>query len=222
MARILILWGIGLLTMVSASVVSLFMRYRHAQYVEREQIKWLLFAGAFFVVVYGLTFFLSSPEALVVGQWFDQPAVRALHSGFSCSPSPSPSFATGCTTLTSSSARRWSTRVLTVLLALVYFGSVMLLQRLFGSTDGRRTIAAGGGGFDAGHRRAVHAPAPPHPGWIDRRFYRKKYDAQQVLAQFALTARDETDLDALTAELAHVVQETMQPKQVSVWLRESK
>ena len=54
---------------------------------------------------------------------------------------------------------------------------------------------------------------------IDRRFYRKKYDAQQVLAQFAITARDETDLDALTAELARVVQETMQPEQVSVWLR---
>jgi len=55
--------------------------------------------------------------------------------------------------------------------------------------------------------------------WIDRRFFRKKYDAQQVLAQFALTARDETDLDALTAELVRVVQETMQPEQVSIWLR---
>jgi hypothetical protein len=55
---------------------------------------------------------------------------------------------------------------------------------------------------------------------IDRRFYRKKYDAQRVLAQFAVTARDETDLDTLTAELARVVQETLQPEHVSVWLRE--
>jgi hypothetical protein len=54
---------------------------------------------------------------------------------------------------------------------------------------------------------------------IDRRFYRKKYDAQRVLAQFAVTARDETNLDSLTAELARVVQETLQPEQVSVWLR---
>ncbi|MEZ4767879.1 MAG: hypothetical protein R2844_05570 [Caldilineales bacterium] len=53
---------------------------------------------------------------------------------------------------------------------------------------------------------------------IDHRFFRRKYDAQQVLAQFALTARDETDLDALTAELVRVVQETMQPETVSVWL----
>ena len=54
---------------------------------------------------------------------------------------------------------------------------------------------------------------------IDRRFYRRKYDAQRVLAQFAVTARDETDLDALTGELARVVQETLQPEGISVWLR---
>ena len=54
---------------------------------------------------------------------------------------------------------------------------------------------------------------------IDRRFFRKKYDSQRVLAQFAQTARDETDLDTLTGELARVVQETLQPEGVSVWLR---
>ena len=52
-------------------------------------------------------------------------------------------------------------------------------------------------------------------GWIDRRFYRKKYDAQQVLAAFAITARDETDMTALTSELARTVQETMAPERVS-------
>ena len=57
---------------------------------------------------------------------------------------------------------------------------------------------------------------------IDRRFYRKKYDAQQVLAQFAITARDKTDMNALTAELARVVQETLQPEFASVWLRATK
>ena len=48
---------------------------------------------------------------------------------------------------------------------------------------------------------------------------RKKYDAQQVLAQFAITARDETDMYALAAELARVVQEAMQPEIVHLWLR---
>ena len=55
---------------------------------------------------------------------------------------------------------------------------------------------------------------------IDRRFFRKKYNVQRVLAAFAVTARDETDLDALTAELARVVQETMQPDKVSVWIKQ--
>ncbi|MFZ2423014.1 MAG: hypothetical protein WA029_17915, partial [Anaerolineae bacterium] len=58
--------------------------------------------------------------------------------------------------------------------------------------------------------------------FIDRRFFRKKYDAAQVLAQFAQTARDETDLDALTGELARVVQETLQPERVSVWLNKER
>ena len=54
---------------------------------------------------------------------------------------------------------------------------------------------------------------------VDRRFFRKKYDAQQVLAQFAITARDETDMDVLTGELARMVQDTMRPERVNVWLR---
>jgi hypothetical protein len=52
---------------------------------------------------------------------------------------------------------------------------------------------------------------------IDQRFYRRRYDAQQVLASFAATIRNETDPDQLTAELVRVVQETVQPAHISVW-----
>lgn len=61
----LILWGIALLTTVSASVISLFMRYRRAAGTERQQIKWLLFAGAVFALVYGITFFSSDSGEVV-------------------------------------------------------------------------------------------------------------------------------------------------------------
>ncbi len=107
----------------------------------------------------------------------------------------------------------------TALLALIYFGSVLLLQRLFSSVTGQVSplalvvstllIAA----LFAPLRRRIQ-------DGIDRRFYRKKYNAQQVLAQFARTARDETDMDALLAELERVIQETLQPEGVKVWLHQ--
>ena len=55
---------------------------------------------------------------------------------------------------------------------------------------------------------------------IGRRFFRQKYDAQRVLAQFAETARDEVELETLTAELLRVTRETVQPESVSIWLKQ--
>jgi hypothetical protein len=107
--------------------------------------------------------------------------------------------------------------ILTALLALVYFGSIVVLQRLLSPITGESDVAVVLSTLLIAAlflplRRRVQAA-------IDRRFFRQKYDAEQVLAQFAATARDETDLDALTAELMRVIQETMEPESVSVWLR---
>ena len=107
----------------------------------------------------------------------------------------------------------------TAVLALVYFGTIILLQNLVGQAAGEQSpiiivfstllIAAM---FNPLRQRVQTT--------VDRRFYRQKYDAQQVLADFAQTARDEVQMEALMAELTHVIQETMQPQQISVWLKE--
>jgi hypothetical protein len=54
---------------------------------------------------------------------------------------------------------------------------------------------------------------------IDRRFYRQKYDAEKALAEFAATARNETDLESLASMLVRVVSETVQPEHVSMWMK---
>src|SRR5581483_4136038 len=105
------------------------------------------------------------------------------------------------------------------LLVIVYFGSVILLQQLFANLTGQRSEV-----ITVTSTLAIAALFVPLrnriQNAIDKRFYRKKYDAQQVLQKFAVTVRDETDLDRLTDELLNVVNETMQPKSVSVWLKE--
>jgi hypothetical protein len=108
--------------------------------------------------------------------------------------------------------------VLTAVLALVYFSSVIVLQQLFRFVSGQSSDLAiilstlGIAALFNRLRRGVQNA-------IDRRFYRRKYDAAQVLATFSAALRDEVELDRLTNKLLNVVGETMQPEQVSLWLR---
>ena len=110
--------------------------------------------------------------------------------------------------------------VLTALLALIYFGGVVLLQQLTRSITASSDLAIAvstlviAALFFPLRRRVQTA--------IDRRFYRRKYDAAKTLAAFSVTVRDEVELDKLTAELINVVNETMQPTSVSLWLKAEK
>jgi hypothetical protein len=107
---------------------------------------------------------------------------------------------------------------LTAALVALYFGGIVVLQRLFVLLTGEQSTLAVVAStlliaalFNPLRRRIL--------SFIDRRFYRKKYDARKTLEAFSAKLRDETDLEALNAELIEVVRETMQPAHVSLWLR---
>jgi K+-sensing histidine kinase KdpD len=112
---------------------------------------------------------------------------------------------------------------LTAILALVYFGLVVGLQFLFRDLTSQvasspliivGSMLAIAALFQPLRRRIQRA--------IDRRFYRRKYDAAKTLAHFSAILRDEVDLNQLSEQLVEVVEETMQPAHVSLWLRKPK
>jgi hypothetical protein len=105
----------------------------------------------------------------------------------------------------------------TALLAMVYFGSIVVLQGLFRALMGQESQLA-----VVASTLAIAALFNPLrrriQSFIDRSFYRRKYDSAKTLAAFSARLREEPDLDALNDELVEVVRETMQPKHASLWL----
>ena len=209
--------AIGWLSLILAIILaatSVLFRYRRADRAERQQIKWFIVGGAGLASIFVL-FIILNPNGLWWKIYTD--AMLLLVYG-----------TIGIAILRYRLydidiiiRRTLIYGVLTVLLALVYLGTVVLLQQLFRAVTGQSSelaiiistlaIAAL---FNPLRRRVQDV--------IDHRFFRRKYNAQRVLAQFATTARDEVDLNKLTDELVVVVQETMQPAQVSLWLRPDK
>jgi hypothetical protein len=214
--RLVGVWIVGLLALTVACAVALFVRYRRANDTEREQIKWLLYACALFLVVYVVGFAGLGGTASLGGY------IWGVFFGLSVITLPA---AIGIAIL---KYRLYDIDVvinrtlvygpLTATLVALYFGGIVLMQRFFDLLTGQQSTLA-----VVASTLLIAALFTPlrrrFQSFIDRRFYRSKYDARKTLEAFSSKLRDETDLEALNDDLVGVVRETMQPAHVSLWLR---
>jgi hypothetical protein len=206
---VLKLGGPMLLVAGLGAVISLFVRFRRARGDERQQIKWFASAAALtlawiivaeeqsgeIVALSGLLVIASIPVATGIAilryRLYDIDRIinRTLVYG-----------------------------LLTATLVALYFGAIVVLQRVFVVLTGQQSTLA-----VVASTLLIAALFTPLrrriQGFIDRRFYRRKYDARKTLEAFSAKLRDETNLDALSDDLVEVVRETMQPAHVSLWLR---
>jgi hypothetical protein len=199
--------------LVVAGGTAVIVRFRRSRGDERQQLKWFAYAVAVMIAVFVFWFSLELTGLVPLSALAFTVPLLGLP------------IATGIAIL---KYRLYDVDIvinrtlvygsLTALLAATYFGGVVLLQGAFRALTGQESqlaivastllIAAL---FNPLRRRIQ--------GFIDRRFYRRKYDAAQVLASFSARLRNETDLDSLSDELLSVLRETMQPTHVSLWLR---
>jgi hypothetical protein len=205
--------GSSLSVLALVAMVSLVLRFRRSRGEERQQLKWFAYAGVLLVLGWFALIFVEE----TVGGIGD--------SGYAVLMSLPP-IAAGIAVLR---YRLYDIDVVinrtlvygsvTALLAGSYLGLVLLLQFAFSPlTEGNGVAVA----LSTLAVAALFRPARNRvQALVDRRFYRRHYDAQRTLEGFAASLRDEVDLDALRAELTDVVAETMQPAHVSLWLREA-
>ncbi len=196
------------------SAASLFLRLRRASGEERQQIKWLAYAAAIMVVSFTVAFAFSPWEPL------NEVAFTMGFVGYLLLP-----VAAAVAILRYRLYdidliinRTFVYGSLTVSLALVYVGGVVGLQALLRAITGQESTLA-----VVASTLAIAALFGPLrrrlQAFVDRRFYRSKYDAAKTLTAFNARLRDETDLDTLSGDVVGVVRETIQPAHASLWLR---
>jgi hypothetical protein len=222
--------GIGILLLLPlcmlASASSLVMRYRRSEREEREQIKWIAFAASVVGLLYLITmvssFTYSGPwGASGTPLWLGLLQQAALAS-FAAVPI-SVGFAVLKYRLYDIDLfinRALVYAPLSATLALIYVGIVVGMQVVFRALTGQESTLA-----VVASTLLIAALFTPLrrriQSFIDRRFYRRKYDAAKTLEEFGARLRDETDIDIekLSSNLVAVAQETVQPAHVSLWLR---
>ena len=203
------------LIVVGAS--SMLARLRHAGRIERQQVKWFAYATA--VAISGVILKNTVyPAVGVTWVWWVGLVLTAVGVVSSPVAMGIAIFRYRLYQIDLIINRTLVYGSLTTVLAAVYLGGVVLLQYAFRALTGEGSqlavvastliIAA----LFIPLRRRIQ-------GFIDRRFYRRKYDARQTLEAFSAKLRNQTDLDALSDDLVGVVRETMQPAHVSLWLR---
>jgi hypothetical protein len=185
---------------------------------ERQQLKWLTYAAVVFIVIFVSSLFV--PQAVRASELWPVASLALLLTVY-----PSIPVAVGIAVLRH---RLYDIDIiinrtlvygsLTAMLVVLYFGGIVVLQRVFVLLTGQGSTLA-----VVASTLLIAALFNPLRGrvqaLVDRRFYRRKYDAAKTLEAFSARLREETDLDTLTDDLVGVVGETMQPAHVSLWLR---
>jgi len=210
------IWSIALAGTALLCVLSVFVRYRRADIVERRQLNWFLFNCAIFIAIY-VASALATSAGVENPEWMG-PLLNVAFIGFPVS--------IGIAILRHRLfdidviIRRTATyAIVSAALAIVYLGANVIAQSVIGALGGQRnevaivaSTLAVAALFSPVRRRVQNA--------IDRRFNRQRYDADKVVADFADYAAHETDLAALQARVIGVVAETIQPRHATVWVRE--
>jgi hypothetical protein len=214
--------GLVSLLALLAALGSLILRYRAARRQERQQIKWFVWTTLMIIAL--LMVLLAGTSALSMDV-LDTLVGKAIRLFIYAVSQALPTIAIGIAILR---YRLWDIDIiinrtlvytlLTLTLGLLYVGCILLSRALIAPLTGGSELAIVASTlliavlFLPLRRRIQRI--------IDKRFYRRKYDAAKVLAGFGVTVRDETDLERLTGELLRVVDETMQPEFVGLWLRD--
>ena len=206
-------WTVGLLILVLGGAASMIVRFRRAQGPERQQLKWLLYVLVIFVIVYAVSAVLQeSGGAGALGDLFFLLSILSIPVAITAAVLRYRLFDIDLII-----RKTLVYGLLTGLLAVVYFGSVVVLQGLFrGEGNSSVSVAASTLIITASFsplRRRIQT-------LIDRRLYRSKYHAQQVIESFGSAAQNQANLETLSDDLMAVVAATIQPRSGVLWIRE--